>query len=70
MREGGTGLGLAIVKRIVSDHGASVKAIANQNRGTRFVIEFPSGLQITKDPNKRTLKIEAQDLEVEKNEWC
>ena len=38
----GTGLGLAIVQRIVTDHGARIFARANQPRGARFIIEFPT----------------------------
>ncbi len=44
-KEGGTGLGLAIVQRIVSDHGGFVRAMANQPRGTRFLVEIPDSLR-------------------------
>jgi two-component system, NtrC family, nitrogen regulation sensor histidine kinase NtrY len=37
----GTGLGLAIVKRTVEDHNGYVRALDNQPKGTRFVIELP-----------------------------
>jgi two-component system, NtrC family, nitrogen regulation sensor histidine kinase NtrY len=37
----GTGLGLAIVQRIVSEHGGKIKAVANQPKGARFIIELP-----------------------------
>jgi two-component system nitrogen regulation sensor histidine kinase NtrY len=37
----GTGLGLAIVKRTVEDHNGYLRALDNQPRGTRFVIELP-----------------------------
>ena len=37
----GTGLGLAIVNRIVTDHHGKIKAVPNQPRGARFVIELP-----------------------------
>jgi PAS domain S-box-containing protein len=38
----GTGLGLAIVHRIISDHGGTIRAEANNGRGVRFIIELPS----------------------------
>jgi PAS domain S-box-containing protein len=37
----GTGLGLAIVQRIVSEHHGRIKAVSNQPRGARFIIELP-----------------------------
>lgn len=37
----GTGLGLAIVQRIVSEHRGRIKAVSNQPRGARFIIELP-----------------------------
>lgn len=37
----GTGLGLAIVQRIVSEHRGRIKAVGNQPRGARFIIELP-----------------------------
>jgi signal transduction histidine kinase len=40
-RERGTGLGLAIVHRIITEHGARIRAEANQPRGAKFVIELP-----------------------------
>ncbi|MGH7865954.1 MAG: ATP-binding protein [Candidatus Binataceae bacterium] len=40
-RKGGTGLGLAIVSAIVTDHHGFVRVIANQPRGSRFILEFP-----------------------------
>lgn len=40
-KEGGTGLGLAIVKRIVEDHSGFIRALANEPRGTKMVIELP-----------------------------
>lgn len=40
-KEGGTGLGLAIVKRIIEDHNGFIRAIANEPRGTKMVIELP-----------------------------
>jgi two-component system nitrogen regulation sensor histidine kinase NtrY len=37
----GTGLGLAIVKRTVEDHHGFIRALPNQPKGTKIVIEFP-----------------------------
>lgn len=37
----GTGLGLAIVNRIVSEHHGKIKAVPNQPRGARFIVELP-----------------------------
>lgn len=36
----GTGLGLAIVQRIVSEHSAKIKVVANQPSGTKFIVEL------------------------------
>ncbi len=38
----GTGLGLAIVQRIVSEHQGKIKAVPNQPRGAKFIIELPT----------------------------
>ncbi len=40
-KRNGTGLGLAIVKRAVEDHNGYVRALENEPKGTRFVIELP-----------------------------
>ena len=40
-KESGTGLGLAIVKRIVEDHNGFIRALANEPRGTKLIIELP-----------------------------
>ena len=40
-KESGTGLGLAIVKRIVEDHNGFIRALANDPRGTKLIIELP-----------------------------
>lgn len=37
----GTGLGLAIVSRIITDHNGRIKAVPNQPRGARFIVELP-----------------------------
>jgi two-component system, NtrC family, nitrogen regulation sensor histidine kinase NtrY len=37
----GTGLGLAIVHRIIAEHKGKIKAVPNQPRGARFIIELP-----------------------------
>jgi nitrogen fixation/metabolism regulation signal transduction histidine kinase len=38
----GTGLGLAIVHRIITEHDGKIKAVANQPRGARFIVELPA----------------------------
>ncbi len=38
----GTGLGLAIVGRIVTDHHGKIKAVPNQPKGARFIVEIPA----------------------------
>ena len=40
-KENGTGLGLAIVKRIVEDHNGFIRALGNEPRGTKLIIELP-----------------------------
>jgi two-component system nitrogen regulation sensor histidine kinase NtrY len=37
----GTGLGLAIVQRVISEHHGRIKAVSNQPRGAKFIIELP-----------------------------
>jgi two-component system, NtrC family, nitrogen regulation sensor histidine kinase NtrY len=37
----GTGLGLAIVQRIIIEHGGKIRAVSNQPRGAKFIIELP-----------------------------
>jgi PAS domain S-box-containing protein len=37
----GTGLGLAIVQRIIGEHHGKIKAVSNQPRGAKFIIELP-----------------------------
>ncbi len=37
----GTGLGLAIVNRIVAEHHGRIKAVQNQPKGAKFIIELP-----------------------------
>ena len=36
----GTGLGLAIVQRIVSEHHGKIRAVNNQSKGAKFIIEL------------------------------
>ncbi len=43
-KQDGTGLGLAIVQKIIADHGGFVRAVPNQPKGTRFILEFPDSL--------------------------
>lgn len=38
----GTGLGLAIVNRIVTEHHGKIKAVPNQPRGAKFIVELPT----------------------------
>jgi two-component system, NtrC family, nitrogen regulation sensor histidine kinase NtrY len=40
-KDGGTGLGLAIVKRIIEDHNGFIRALPNEGRGAKMVIELP-----------------------------
>ncbi len=40
-KDNGTGLGLAIVKRIIEDHNAFIRALPNEGRGTKLIIELP-----------------------------
>ncbi len=40
-KDGGTGLGLPIVKRIVEDHDGFIRALENEPKGTKMVIELP-----------------------------
>jgi two-component system, NtrC family, sensor histidine kinase HydH len=40
-KDGGTGLGLSVVHQIVSQHGGSVKATRNPDRGMTFSLFFP-----------------------------
>jgi signal transduction histidine kinase len=41
-REGGVGLGLALVRQIVRRHGGSVRCLAREGGGSRFVISLPA----------------------------
>jgi len=40
----GTGLGLAIVQRIVSEHHGKIKAVSNQPKGAKFIVELPTNV--------------------------
>lgn len=40
-KEKGTGLGLPIVKSIIEDHSGVIRALDNQNKGTKMYIEIP-----------------------------
>lgn len=40
-KTGGTGLGLPIVKRIVEDHDGFIRALDNEPKGAKLVIELP-----------------------------
>jgi signal transduction histidine kinase len=37
----GTGLGLPIAKKIIEDHGGSIKASSEENKGTKILIKLP-----------------------------
>jgi signal transduction histidine kinase len=37
----GTGLGLPIAKKIIEDHGGSIKASSEENKGTKISIKLP-----------------------------
>lgn len=37
----GTGLGLAIVQRIIIEHSGKIKAVNNQPKGAKFIVELP-----------------------------
>ncbi|MGO8670547.1 MAG: ATP-binding protein [Capsulimonadaceae bacterium] len=53
---GGTGLGLSIVKHIVEAHGGRVAVESEYNRGSRFTVTLPAGL----DESDKKLGILAQ----------
>ncbi len=40
-KESGTGLGLSIVRRIVEDHNGFIRALGNEPKGTKLIIELP-----------------------------
>lgn len=40
----GTGLGLAIVHRIVTEHNGRIRAVGNNPRGAKFVVELPTAV--------------------------
>lgn len=40
-KDGGTGLGLAIVKRIIEDHNGFIRALTNEPKGVKMLIEMP-----------------------------
>jgi two-component system nitrogen regulation sensor histidine kinase NtrY len=42
-KKSGTGLGLAIVATVISDHNGYIRVKDNSPRGTRFIVELPTG---------------------------
>jgi len=42
-KKSGTGLGLAIVSRIISDHNGFIRVEDNKPKGTKFILELPTG---------------------------
>jgi signal transduction histidine kinase len=40
-KDGGTGLGLSVVHQIATQHGGTVKAVRNADRGMTFSVFFP-----------------------------
>ena len=42
-KKSGTGLGLAIVNTIIADHHGFIRVKNNEPKGTRFIIELPTG---------------------------
>jgi signal transduction histidine kinase len=40
-KRGGTGLGLSLCRRIISQHGGTLTAESQLNKGSRFVIRIP-----------------------------
>jgi len=37
----GTGLGLAITKRLIEQHGGTIRAMNNRDRGVTFLVTLP-----------------------------
>jgi PAS domain S-box-containing protein len=42
-KEAGTGLGLSIVRKIVDQHGGDVRVESERGKGTRVIVEIPTG---------------------------
>ncbi|MBM4263677.1 MAG: HAMP domain-containing protein [Deltaproteobacteria bacterium] len=53
-KKNGTGLGLSIVNAIVDDHHGRIRVVANEPRGTKFVIELPAA-QVQEAQRARTV---------------
>ncbi len=56
-KEGGTGLGLPIVKRIIEDHNGFIRAMANDPKGTKMLMEIPVNEVDAWKPSKAGNKI-------------
>jgi two-component system nitrogen regulation sensor histidine kinase NtrY len=62
-KESGTGLGLAIVRRIIEDHNGFVRAIGNEPRGTKVLVELPVlELESVKGPGSVSLQVVGIDF--------
>jgi two-component system NtrC family sensor kinase len=49
-KEYGTGLGLTNVRRLVQDNGGSVEVKSELEKGSRFLVRFPTAEDVTDEP--------------------
>jgi len=68
-KEGGTGLGLAIVQRIIADHGGTVRAEPRENKGSRFIIEFPENGRVKESRISQETNFANYPIEGESGSW-